>query len=244
MLATEYSSLRTPKKKNNTTKTRTSNHLPIIIHLSHHFSDSCGTPMAPSRNTWLKRIIASLSPLSADNFHHFTASRNLADWRKSSPKNLPNVTEGVFRWWVFFGQVKRSNFSRDGPVFPFVYCWAKNGNQSTKLKLRFAGVSQGTLFLDTTRAWHVYDWPAQVARFPKKKATWSLILLICWHFIDVKAGSGWFWGQRISWIDLKKSTSTIHQIYGKDLTTLRSKVSPPKVWILSHWNKKVRDRNA
>lgn len=94
MLATEYSSLRTPKK--NTTKTYTSNHLPIIIHLSHHFSDSCGTPMAPSRNTWLKRIIASLSPLSADNFHHFTASRNLADWRKSSPKNLPNVTEGVF----------------------------------------------------------------------------------------------------------------------------------------------------
>ena len=93
MLATEYSSLRTPKK--NTTKTRTSNHLPIIIHLSHHFSDSCGTPMAPSRNTWLKRIIASLSPLSADNFHHFTASRNLADWRKSSPKNLPR-SPGVF----------------------------------------------------------------------------------------------------------------------------------------------------
>lgn len=99
MLATEYSSLRTPKKIN-TTKTHTwNNHLPIIIHLSHHFSDSCGTPMAPSRNTWLKRIIASLSPLSADNFHHFTASRNLADWRKSSPKNLPNVS-GCFRWWV------------------------------------------------------------------------------------------------------------------------------------------------
>lgn len=103
MLATWYSSLRTPKK-NTTTKTHTSNHLPIIIHLSHHFSDSCGTPMAPSRNTWLKRIIASLSPLSADNFHHFTASRNLADWRKSSPKNLPRSPGfsmmGVFVFFV------------------------------------------------------------------------------------------------------------------------------------------------
>ena len=94
MLATEYSSLRTPKK------TPPPKHaLPTIFQSSsiypHHFSDSCGTPMAPSRNTWLKRIIASLSPLSADNFHHFTASRNLADWRKSSPKNLPRSP--VFR---------------------------------------------------------------------------------------------------------------------------------------------------
>ena len=86
-----------PPKKN-TTKPHfppSSNHHPSIP----PFLNSCGTPMAPSRNTWLKRIIASLSPLSADNFHHFTASLNLADWRKSSPKNLRSP--GAGGWWVF-----------------------------------------------------------------------------------------------------------------------------------------------
>ena len=169
--------------------------------------------MAPSRNTWLKRIIASLSPLSADNFHHFTASRNLADWRKSSPKNLPNVAgcffDDGFSWWLNQPIESSPNKGEHKKIKVFsmmgwfcVFCWGcRDACERSNLMLwpgccfeaQICRCTQGTLFFsDTTHVWHIYDWPAQVARFPKKKATWSLILLICWHFKDVKQGSGDF----------------------------------------------------
>lgn len=58
---------------------------------------SWGTPMAPSLKTCESRIMASLSPFSAERFHHFTASRSFADCRKSSPKNLQPKAQRNFK---------------------------------------------------------------------------------------------------------------------------------------------------
>ena len=176
MLATEYSSLRTPQKK---TKTPPKHALPTIFQSSSIYPTISQIPVVLQ---WHPHATLGLNASS----HHCrrcrpttsTTSRHHATWRiggRARPKTSQNVAPGgcFSNWWVFF-------------VFFVGWCvW--------KVKVDVMGPS--CFEAQICRCTQVYScmtclWLTSPSS--KKEATWSLILLFCWHFIDVKQRSGDF----------------------------------------------------